>query len=101
MNNIMAGQTKEQRDDWETKLTRSIEELKIAAVSEPENKRVIDGKIKMVERTFGKRAHSQYCHKAKSGLGSTDSLTYEALLAREQYGIIMDMFGEGKNKLVR
>ena len=50
----MAGQAKEQRDEWEIKLISSIEELNIAAESEPANKRVIDGKIRKVESTFEK-----------------------------------------------
>ena len=59
---IMAGQqAKEQRDVWEVKLISSIEELNIAAETEPANKRVIDGKIRKVESTFVKleRSHSQ------------------------------------------
>jgi hypothetical protein len=50
----MAGQAKEQRDEWEFKLNSTIEELNIAASKEPANKRVIFGKIKKVENTFEK-----------------------------------------------
>ena len=38
----MSGQSQEQRDEWEKKLINSIEELNIAAVTEPANKRVIE-----------------------------------------------------------
>jgi hypothetical protein len=57
----MAGQAKEQRDEWEVKLFNSIEVLNIAAATEPANKRVIIGKMKKVENTFEKleRAHLQ------------------------------------------
>ena len=74
----MAGQAKEQRDEWEVKLVNAIEELNIATEGEPVNKRVIVGKINKVESTFEKleRAHSQYCQKAKIGLRSSDSTEY-------------------------
>ena len=48
----MAGQAKEQRDEWEIKLVNSIGELSIAVETEPVNKRVILGKINKVESTF-------------------------------------------------
>ena len=74
----MAGQAKEQRDEWEVKLVNSIEELNIVTETEPVNKRVIIGKVKKVESTFEKleKAHSQYCQKAKIGLRSSDSTEY-------------------------
>ena len=74
----MAGQAKEARDEWEVKLITSIEELNIAAITVPANKRVIEVKIRKVESTFEnlQRSHSQYCQKAKIGLGSADSTEY-------------------------
>ena len=52
----MSGQSQEQRDEWEKKLINSIEELNIAAVTEPANMGVlnIDGKIKKVGSAFVK-----------------------------------------------
>ena len=74
----MAGQAKEQREEWEVKLKRTFEALNTAATTEPANKRVIFGEIKKVEITFEKllRAHSKYCGIAKIGLRSRDSTEY-------------------------
>ena len=94
MNNVMAGQTKEQSNVWQTKLI--IEDLKIAAVTEPANTSVIGGKIKMVEMTFVKGAHSQYCHKAKIGLGPTDSLTYKLYWQGSSMGVSWTCWGRGR-----
>ena len=74
----MAGQARDNRDEWEVKLISAIEGLNVSATAESVNKRVIIGKIKKVENAFEKleRAHAQYCQKAKIGLGSTDSAEY-------------------------
>ena len=74
----MAGKAKEQRDEWEVKLNSTIVALKIAAATEPADKRVIVEKIKKVESTFEKlqRAHCQFCQKSKIGLSSEGSREY-------------------------
>ena len=41
----------------------------------------------MVERTLRKGAHSQYCHKAKIGLGPTDSLIYKLYWQGSSMGV--------------
>ena len=71
----MAGQAKELRDEWEIKMLTAVEELNLAATAAPANARVIHGRIKKVESVFERLqvVHAQYCHKAKIGLGSSDS----------------------------
>ena len=80
----MAAQAKEMRDEWEVKLYKAIEELNIAAEADPINKRVIIGKVNKVKTTSEKleKAHSQYCLKAKVGLGSNDSTAYLRTIAK-------------------
>ena len=74
----MAAKAKEIRDESETDLITAIEELNIAAAISPVNKRVIDVNIRNVESCFDrlKKVHSQYCQKAKIGLGSSDSTEF-------------------------
>ena len=48
----MAGQARDNRDEWEVNLISAIEGLNVSATAESVNKRVIIGKIKRVEDNF-------------------------------------------------
>ena len=50
MNNIIAGQARDHRDEWEVKLISAIEGLNVSSTAESVNKRVITGKIKLLSK---------------------------------------------------
>ena len=74
----MAGKAKEWRDECEIKLISALEELDISVTSAPKNKRILELKIQNVESVFEalQRAYSQYCHKAKIALSSSESTDF-------------------------
>ena len=73
----MAARAKEDRDEWEIKLICALEELDLV-VSGAKSKRVLEIKIREVEKIFEglQKSHAVYCQKAKIGLGSSDSTEY-------------------------
>ena len=74
----MAAKAQDVRDEWEIMLISALEELDIAVISAPKNKRVLELKIQNVESVFKslQKAHTQYCQKAKIALGSTESTDF-------------------------
>ena len=74
----MAGKAKEWRDECEIRLISALEELEISVTSAPKNRRISELKIQNVESVFEalQRAHSQYCHKAKITLSSSESTDF-------------------------